>query len=202
MTRKRTGNQNRVSEAIRAEQDIARACYRLILDVNNDGQHWIAHSMDNSLRVEWWPSTARAVRGTSDDRFKHNIRVATSEQFIDLIQQELEGVRVPPMPDAELHKPNVTYIAKSWPGALEREVPPQPTVNAMPTNRNTPSTWKDDAPVDAEPPRYVKVEVAQYCRLLVVEWRYKLLCRFAFGLVVLLLCVAGYLFDVLWSLPS
>lgn len=182
MTKKKNnGSPLRVAQADQSRFVVSAFCKRegLNLRVLNESQHWIVTGAgkEGSIRVEWWPSTAKAVRGTSDDRFRRKAHVVSVEQFIDLIQQELEA------------------------NGQRAELPPQPTVKAVPTNWNTPSTWKNDAPVDVEP-RYVKVEVAQYCRLLVVESRYKILCRFAFGLVVLLLCVVGYLFDVLWSARS
>ena len=149
MKRKTNGNPKRVADAAGAQFEVSAFCYRygLTLQVLNDSQHWIVSSMNGKLRVEWWPSTASAVRGTADDRFKRKLRVATTDQFIELVEQELEA-RMPNSRQAE-----------------------QPTQTAMPTDWNTGRVETVAAGEPAWPSQQVTIDAAEYARLLQFQSR-------------------------------
>ena len=68
----------------------------LVLKVNNEGHHWIVRLFDGEsidVNVEWWPSTAKAVTGTSPGRFRNGIHCHDVEQLKVIIERELGKLR-------------------------------------------------------------------------------------------------------------
>lgn len=93
--RRRTGGSpKRLGEALRNRESLQDYCedMNMRLSVHNGGHHWIVVGCAGELRIDWWPSTARAVRGNSADRFEKQKQICTVLQMIELIQQELEEI--------------------------------------------------------------------------------------------------------------
>lgn len=170
MSRKKPGSPNRAAEAMASEFEVRAFCKRagLALRVMNDAQHWVATD-NKQLRVEWWPSTAKAVRGTSQDRFHNKVRVATVDQFIELVEQELEAVEIAPR--AVRMKPDEKPIYPEQPAPVW---PEQPTLTAMPTDWNTCRGVPKPVTVLPEKPttkQTVTIADWRYAELLAIEKR-------------------------------